>query len=44
MPLSGLETGFSLVEMAIFGFMGMNMLLSGAFILSRGVKRLSTAK
>jgi len=35
---------FSLVEWLLFGFIGMNMTLSAAFLIQRGVQRLSAVE
>jgi len=44
MEILGVLDGLSLVEWLIFGFIGMNMSLSGAYLLQRGVKRFGADK
>lgn len=41
MEILGLFSNASLVEWLIFGFIGLNVTLSGAFLVQRGVKRLA---
>jgi len=41
MGIIGLENGFSVVEMMIFGFIGVNLLLSGSVIFGIGVKKMT---
>lgn len=42
MGIVGLENGFSVVELMIFAFIGVNMVLSGSVIFGIGVKKLAT--
>ncbi len=44
MAMIGLGNEASLVEFILFAFMAMNVLLSGSFLLHRGVRKLRLAR